>query len=296
MTIDTAAVQQVSDDFRLSGNIELISNGNNIIYRVGEHSVRCHTRASLDEVENEMIWLESLNHSDIPHQRPVGTTLIKEHPVSIVTWVEGHHVKTRSPQHFHLMGKLAARLHNHAESWTPPEGFHRWSYDGHELKRLLSPYLPYFPEPMVADVNAMFGLVTDACNAIERVPETFGLCHLDFKQANTLYIDGNHPGSHTDIAPIDFEGLGYAFFLQDVATALNGPSWEPDYEAVRTAFLDGYLSLRPLQHIELIPAFQAGRCGEMLLDAMQRGHRDGAGFAWQCLRKSMGLPMLEGMT
>tara|TARA_Y100001934_G_scaffold183374_1_gene216725 strand:- start:122 stop:685 length:564 start_codon:yes stop_codon:yes gene_type:complete len=180
------------------------------------------------------------------------------------------------------MGALAARLHNHAENWEPPAAFARWTYDGDALSNLLDPFRTHLPDDLNADLDTMLDGLQSAGRTIGRTPANFGLAHLDFKQVNTLYRDG-------EIVAIDFDEFGYSYFLQDVATGLNGPSWEDGYEPVRSAFLQGYRAHRPLEHEELIPLLQAGRCGEILLDSLQHASREGVWFAWQHMRVAMGM-------
>jgi len=70
-------------------------------------------------------------------------------------------------------------------------------------------------------------------------PFAYGLIHADFHAGNWL-LDGDRVGF------IDFEDLGWGYFLYDVATALFGAIERTDYPAVADAFTRAYAGVLPL--------------------------------------------------
>ena len=145
-----------------------------------------------------------------------------------------------------------ARLHNHADSWSPPDGFVRITWD----------WETFFGDTMVyggisaadvwtlvpTDLRRMFDEV--AVRAGQRMDQlgtdadTFGLIHADLHLENTLFLGG-------EARLIDFDDCGFGYRMYDVAVALWELRHRSDYPAFRDALVEGYTAHRELTDAQL---------------------------------------------
>ena len=160
---------------------------------------------------------------------------------------------------FHTIGKLAARLHNQACSWTLPPDFtrHAWDAEGLVGER---PFWGRFWE-LAALSPAQRQLVLTArdrlrrdLGALNRSTAVYGLIHADFAPENLL-VDGER------IRLLDFDDVGFGWHLLEIATSLYFPLGQPYYEAIREAVIAGYRTERALpdEQLALLPLFLAAR-------------------------------------
>ena len=96
------------------------------------------------------------------------------------------------------------------------------------------------------------------------------MIHADVLRENVFVNEGS-------LTLIDFDDAGYGFRLFDIATALIKNRREPHYEALKSALLSGYQSLRPLspRDLEALPLFILLRALAYLGWAEARRHEIG---------------------
>lgn len=157
------------------------------------------------------------------------------------------------------LGEIMARLHTHAEQWSPPEGFTRPSWDIDGLLGEQPLWGRFWDAPSLApedaEVLAAFRRhAVDALAAIGQPPARFGLLHGDFLPENILV--------HADtLTLIDFDDCGWGWHLFDIATSFVGVWGHREQTALEAAFLDGYRSVRDLddEHLAHLDLFRALR-------------------------------------
>jgi Ser/Thr protein kinase RdoA (MazF antagonist) len=240
-----------------------VAGRENRVYRVraatGDYALRIKRQGYREEREllSELEWLEAMDKASLQVPRPLlslaGRLLERTADgfVDIVGWLPGRPLgKSRMPLSlddrtgaFRALGVETARLHLACDAWARPQAFQRchWNIDG-----LLgdAPVWGRFWENPTLDphARALFTEVRQVARRQLAPAETaldYGLIHADLVRENVL-LDGGI------IRMIDFDDGGFGFRLFDLATILLKNLAEPDYPALKSALLDGYLSLRAL--------------------------------------------------
>lgn len=201
----------------------------------------------------------TLQHDGVPEPRQV----------DIFKWIEGSQLgnvgddvsasATELPRTFRTIGRLAARLHNHAETWPRPPGFTRHAWDAEGLVGE-TPFWGQFWElaGVSPDERALIvrtrDRLRDELGALDRSPAVYGLIHADFAPENLL-VDGEH------IRLLDFDDAGYGWHLFELATSLYFHLGQPYYPAIHEATVAGYREERALpdSQLALLPMFFAAR-------------------------------------
>lgn len=145
---------------------------------------------------------------------------------------------------FRQLGAIAARTHLHSICWTRPDAFERLVWDDEMVfgpganwgDWRAAPGLDSNSERTLADAEA---LVRARLAAYGRQEDRYGLIHADMRLANLL-IDGGRTRL------IDFDDCGFGWFMYDFAAGISFMEDHPQVPALRTAWLDGYQSVRPL--------------------------------------------------
>jgi len=160
---------------------------------------------------------------------------------SVLRWMDGRiHEASARPIHLRRLGDAMARLHDHADAWTPPPHFVRIQWD-HEA---------FFGDVMVygvssaaacwallpAEVRTRFEAVAARTADLIGLGDV-GLIHADLHLGNALFYRGG-------VKLIDFDDCGTGPRLYELAVALWELRDKPDYPAFREALLTGYRALR----------------------------------------------------
>ncbi|WP_095588954.1 phosphotransferase enzyme family protein [Actibacterium ureilyticum] len=249
-----------------------------IILRV--HRPDYHTRA---EIESELAWIAALRDSGTvdtpePLALPDGGHIAEFEDQGQTRHVVGFSfmpgaepdADAKLVAGFRVLGAISARLHGHASTWTPPEGFVRktWNFD-----------TAFGPEPLWGDWRAALGLTPDQKAVLDRLCDVlqarlaaygtgrdrFGLVHADLRLANLL-VDGDTLGV------IDFDDCGFSWFIYDFAAAISFHETNDIVPDLQAAWIAGYGSVAPLaqEHIDMIPTFILFR--RLLLTAWIASH------------------------
>ena len=255
----------------------------NTVYRVqtadGDFALRLHR---LDDrqpapdmgknyITSELLWLQALAHdTNLSVPQPLANlqgelvTLVQDEggrllPCSVLHWMEGRfYNQGLRCSYLERVGEMTARLHNYSESgqFVPPPDFERDRADGLDGPKRMFEFHPmqtdvrepatYWGE-LLAKYDAATGTMVAA--AIEQVwanlnefgpgSDRFGLIHADIHQWNYLFWRG-------EIKLLDFNNVGYAHYLFDLAVTLDNLLDRADYATLKAALLKGYQRERTL--------------------------------------------------
>jgi Ser/Thr protein kinase RdoA (MazF antagonist) len=253
--------------------LRLIAHLWNTTFRVltpggDQYMLRVHHpgQTSVDAVRSELLWLVALREdTGLPVPQPVRNraqewVTIAAHPeitqprlCVLFRWVEGRFLyRGLTPAHLFQVGRLMARLQEHAAAWTPPAGFTRHRVDNLDPMRrdrddrfaeevatnvvqsVAAVSTPEAAEVVAAAVHKVWVVM----RALGESPDQFGLIHADLHQRNVLF-------HHGAAGAIDFDDCGFGHWLYDLAVPLTGLQYHPRYPALRSALLAGYFQSRP---------------------------------------------------
>jgi Ser/Thr protein kinase RdoA (MazF antagonist) len=258
-------------------------------------------------IESEMAWLSALRRETdlvVPEPVPSGdgsfVVLASDagvpvpHACVLMRWLDGRFSDRRlAPVQLRRVGILEARLHQHADRWTPPPGFLRPRVDtlsdagkiasvagsaagglvgDHPTREDADRGLRLVEELVSADSAALFAEALEVVWATTRklaaMPGSFGLIHGDLHYENFLF-------HHGAVRAIDFDDCGWGFHLYDLAVTLWELEERSNYEDLREALLAVYAQHRrlPDDHAVHIQALFVLRRLQMLMWALEsRGH------------------------
>ena len=161
---------------------------------------------------------------------------------TLFRWLPGRFVRTAlQPRHLEEVGRLTARLHDHAHSFQPPSGFTRPCIDDIPATRAaVAPLVAEVRPPAdVSLVEAALDRIAATLDELGHGPHAYGLIHSDIHQWNYLFY-------HGQVRLLDFDDCGYAPFLYDLAVTTFELEHHPRFPALRAALLAGYGACRPL--------------------------------------------------
>lgn len=227
------------------------------------HRIGYQSRASIN---SELAWISALRQdTGLPVPAPIpGRDGIVLQTIEGLTgeprfavlfpFVPGHEPQPDDELRplFQTLGVYAARLHQHAMSWTPPAGFERQVWSAAQILDADGLWGDWRKGP---DVDAESRLVLDRLDSALRArldrfgagPDRFGLIHADMRLGNLL-VDP------AQVTLIDFDDCGFCWFAYDFAASISFHETLPSMPGLRAAWLEGYQSVRPLagEHIEII--------------------------------------------
>jgi len=269
-------------------HLRFVAHGENTTFRVDTpdggrfllrvHRPRRHGRAvdSAAAIRSELQWLAALRaDAGVCAPEPVPTndgdlistafvdSVDERRICSLLRWMDGS-IRTASqrPSHLRRLGVLMARIHNHADAWTPPPGFVRIRWDWETFFGDTMEYGGLTAaacwDLVPANVRRAFDLVAErmatVMAAIGEGPGAFGLIHADLHLDNALL-------TADDVRPIDFDDCGFGHRVYELAV----PLWEirdrDDYASFRAALLDGYSQHRdlPAEQVSYLDDYIAAR-------------------------------------
>ncbi|MEM7208903.1 MAG: phosphotransferase [Pseudomonadota bacterium] len=251
---------------------------NPLVIRV--HRPGYHTRA---EIESELAWIASLRENDTVITPAFVAT---QNGDSITGFALGdeqrpvvafEHIRGGQPDEsgdlsdgFFQLGRITARLHQHARQWQRPDGFVRkiWNF---ETTVGATPHWGDWREAMGLQEDGKFLL--ERCTEVLKTqladygstPDRFGLMHADLRLTNLL-------ADADQLAVIDFDDCGFSWFMYDFAAAISFIETSPQIPALQTAWLEGYQQVATLSPAEIasLPMFITLR--RLLLTAWLASH------------------------
>ncbi len=212
---------------------------------------------------SELQWLAALRHDTelvvpdpVPNQDGELVTEVSNNHVPgsrylvVLRWIDGEfrNAKLRKRE-FEAVGTFMARLHQHAQTFQPPQGFvrpqHDWAWT-FGAKSVLDPGKGerVFSARQLSIFRATADSVYQHMQRLGREKEVFGLIHADLHQNNYLF-------RKQEVRAIDFQDCSWGYYLFDIALTLSEgqdrKNLNPkDWEEQRAAFFVGYQRVLPL--------------------------------------------------
>jgi Ser/Thr protein kinase RdoA (MazF antagonist) len=201
----------------------------------------------------------------------------------LLTWIDGRVLKhgrglgTRST---FLLGEGLARLHDATEQIGGDLDLPRW--DAETLLSDASPFRPgqmeEFLAPEAWDVfRDVASRTSDVFDRLDRAGGQWGIVHNDYVLINCHF---RRTRTGWNLGVLDFDDLGWGYFLYDLAPLLgNLFDWPDAYGRLRRAFLDGYRSVRVLpaeleRHLPVLMAARHAASLTWLAAKQRRGETD----------------------
>jgi Ser/Thr protein kinase RdoA (MazF antagonist) len=239
------------------------------------YSLRLHQPGYQNEgaVDSELEWLSALSDAGLPVPQPISTLegeLSVEVSVpgvpgarqcSLLRWVKGRMVtKLVRPWHMKVIGRLIARLQDHASSWKPSTGFVRRHYDRNGFwgddtgtGYTADEVWPRIPRRYFDAFREVTMRVEGVMEDWGKGPELYGLIHADLgTKANVMFHRG-------EARAIDFDDGGYGYWVYDLAVPMVDWEGEAEWTTFRDAILEGYTEIRSIheEQLEKLELFQA---------------------------------------
>lgn len=254
---------------------DLVAERENSVYRVsapaGVFALRCHRIGyrSDAELRSELNWVLALAKAGLSVPKPIGSKagnlveVVKGVQVDVVSWLSGDqlgetgvNLAINDPEAvFHALGEEMAKLHTASDAWQMPKGFKRCAWDRNGLLGDAPLWGRFWENPTLSaeKCTVLIDFRKMAESRVSKVEDDldYGLIHADLVRENVL-ID------NSKVSLIDFDDGGFGFRLFDIATTLFKNMDEPNYEALKTALIEGYLGRRKLD-VEMLDLFIAIR-------------------------------------
>lgn len=230
------------------------SGGYKAVLRV--HRENYHSKRA---IESELAWIDALGSEGVvetPHYYPgrdghaiQQATIdgIKEPRFLVLfEFVEG-----KAPDEtddmtvgFEKLGTIAASCHEHSLRWQRPSAFERLTWDTEAV---------FGPTPTWGHWRHAPNVTDDVSNVLEAVEKTirqrlktygkaahrYNLIHADMRLANLLV-------SNAGTRLIDFDDCGMGWLMYDFAAAISFIEDDPRIPSLKSAWLQGYRAVRPL--------------------------------------------------
>lgn len=252
------------------GTALLVNHSENQTFRVdtptrGSFSLRVHRTGyqSAASIASELAWLTALRH-DTDLAIPVPIPGIDGKLLQHFALPDGQprmavlfkHVTGSEPTPdsnlgdlFVTLGRYAATLHLHAMGWQLPPGFERQVWQASTILDADGPWGDWRVAPGVTPQNrpALDRLDSTLWLRLAEygtAPDRFGLIHADMRLGNLL-VDGD------TVTLIDFDDCGFCWFAYDFAAAISFHETNPAVPALKSAWLEGYQTIRPLSQADI---------------------------------------------
>jgi Ser/Thr protein kinase RdoA (MazF antagonist) len=243
------------------------------IHRPGYRTI-AHTRSEVHFLQEVRKYLDH-THVDVPQPVPArdGRLVVQTHvPASqtsaggprhcdVLSWVAGDVLVPGGGltlDAIHSLGKALAHLHNAAERVEIPAYFDLPHWDAAGMFTTeASPFRPVLSldEILSPSDRKLFAHIADRTRKVfetlkAETHTSVGIIHGDYILGN-CHLSRAH--DEWDVGVIDFADCGWGFFLYDLCPLLGNLAGYPgaipdnaDYPALRSAYLDGYRTTRPL--------------------------------------------------
>lgn len=240
-------------------DLHLLGQSANVVFRVetedGRWALRIgdpnHDRKTL---MRELLWLVALSRDTrlvVPEPVIARTgELVRGvsmrglsgfHACTLFRWVKGHFETDPTPEHLRAVGSFTATLHKHAETFRWPEDLAPEAdlIAGVERRAPRTLLRTHYPPNEAELLCSVVPIIQRTMRSVGVGRDTAGVIHADLHQGNYLFHDG-------EARAIDFECVEWSFYAYDLATTLGYLNARSDFEVLRSAYLEGYASIRPL--------------------------------------------------
>ncbi|WP_432843034.1 phosphotransferase enzyme family protein [Dactylosporangium sp. CA-092794] len=151
---------------------------------------------------------------------------------------------TDLPRAFGTLGRITARMHEHALRWRRPPRFTRfaWDYDaafGPAARWGRWQDGPGIGPAEIKILGRLDATLRHRLAVFGKGRDRYGLIHADLRLANLLVDD-------SDTFVIDFDDCGFGWFLYDLGSALSFLEHDPRAPELIAAWVDGYRAVRPM--------------------------------------------------
>ena len=258
--------------------LQLVGGFTNVIFRVetsrGPYALRVdlHQDHSDEDVTNELSWLAALaTETDLDVCRFIPTTdgapfvyatgdgVPGTRRCVLFEWIPGKPLADNLTESgYHQLGRLAAALHRHGATFTPPH--HPLTWD-----RIF--YWPEEVDPVVIYQPRMKQFIgPDRRAVLDRAIALIEPAFARLDPADGQIIHGDlHPWNvhryRNRLIAFDFEDVTWGHPVQDIAITLFYERDHPAYADLRTAFAEGYQSIAawPVSYEGELERFMAAR-------------------------------------
>lgn len=238
--------------------LRLIRDRENAVFEValpgGRAALRLHRMGYQDDaaIRSELWWCAALAREgvSVPAALPAQdgallVTLLNGRKASVIDWVEGEALGEAGkpfdrplPQlldQHHALGRLIANFHAATDRLKLPADFSRpsWGVEGLVGE---DPFWGRFWEHPVAASDQRATLIRARgflCDFLTNHKGSFGPIHADVLRENIL-VNGR------TLSLIDFDDSGIGYRLYDLGTVLSQNLYEPAYDQIRDALMEGY--------------------------------------------------------
>jgi Ser/Thr protein kinase RdoA (MazF antagonist) len=269
-------------------NIAPIKVRENAVFRVqlaggGQAVLRVHRSGyhSDAELDSEFVWMRALAAAGISVPSVIRSrrgrdfeviatsTPSETRQIDVFEWISGRQLGSVESgingeaaaiaEQYHMIGAIAARMHNQTAGWQCPAGFRRHAWDAAGLvgeQPLWGRFweLAALTPGQKSLLVRLRATIAGELAAYGAKPDRYGLIHADLVPENLL-VDGNR------IQVIDFDDAGFGWHLFELATSLYFVSGDGIYPTARDALIRGYRSERqmPEEALQWLPLFLAAR-------------------------------------
>ena len=224
-----------------------------------------------EAIRSELVWLQAiLQDTDLIVPEPMLNSegelvtvtdlpgLPSPQHATLLRWVKGRKTpKNVQPHHFKALGRIAAKLHNHAASWTPPKDFTRIHYnwdglfsDGALFDFSAGQIWDAIPQQFRKPFEFITNRVQEVMKKLGTKSDVYGLIHAD------LCLDVNILWYRGDIRPIDFDDSAFGYWIYDLAIPVAELGDGAARQHILDALLEGYREIRMMpksqwKHLDL---------------------------------------------
>jgi Ser/Thr protein kinase RdoA (MazF antagonist) len=303
---------------RITG-LRVIETGNNTTVEVGTEDrnrfvLRIHRPAyrTLAHINSELRFLGHLMDSGVPVPQAVparhGSLVVEAYDryCDLLTWVAGDVVLTDDgldADAVRALGRACGLLHNASARFVPPADFElpRWDAGG-MFTAQASPFRPLLDidEILSPADRVSYEEIAERTRAVYdeiAAEDTFGVIHGDYILGN-CHLRRSENAWHVGV--FDFDDCGWGYYLYDLCPLLANLAGypgaivdNPGYPVLRSAYLDGYRTVRelPVAWEKHLPVLMAARNANHVfctagLDVSPTPREDAAwrmGMARRCL-------------
>jgi Ser/Thr protein kinase RdoA (MazF antagonist) len=272
----TGVAQKALESFDVApdSSVSLLNVSENATYRVDDslggdkhilrvHRLGYHTRAA---IESELAWLDALREQAgvrTPHVIPTtaGERVVavpdpeggEPRHVVMFEFLPGHEpTEDRLVEDFEELGRITARMHQHARTWSRPPAFTRfsWDYDaafGQEARWGRWQDGAGVGPAELGILGRLDATLQRRLAAFGQGPERFGLVHADTRLANLL-VDETPEGRAVSV--IDFDDSGFSWYLYDLGTAVSFIEHHPQVPELLDSWVHGYRQVLELSEVD----------------------------------------------